>query len=67
LVIHSVGTGLLYHIIEGNIEGSAGMKLRRGRKCEQLLDSCKKIRVYWNLKEKALDRSMWVIRFGRGY
>jgi len=39
----------------------------RGRKIrKQLLDDNKKKRGYWQLKEEALDRSLWRIHFGRG-
>jgi hypothetical protein len=30
-----------------------------GRKCKQLLDDLKEKRVYWKLKEEALDRTRW--------
>ena len=43
------------------------MSGRRGRKRKQLLDDLKEKSVYWKLKEKALDRSLWRTRFGRGY
>jgi len=40
---------------------------RRGRKRKQLLDDHKEKRAYWKLKGEALDRTLWRIRFGRGY
>ena len=40
---------------------------RRERRRKQLLDDLKEKRRYWKLKEEALDRTMWGIRFGRGY
>jgi hypothetical protein len=40
---------------------------RLGRRGEQLLDDLKEKRWYWNVKEEALDRSLWRTRFGRGY
>ena len=43
------------------------MKVRRGRRCKQLLDDFKDARRYWKLKEKALDRTVWRTGFGRGY
>jgi hypothetical protein len=39
---------------------------RRGRKLKKLLDDLKESRGYSNLKEEALDRTMWRARFGRG-
>jgi hypothetical protein len=41
--------------------------VRRGRRRKQLPYDLKETRGYWNLKEEALDRSMWRTRFGRGY
>ena len=40
---------------------------RRGRKSQQLLDDLKEMRGYWNLKEEALDRTVWRTGFRRGY
>jgi hypothetical protein len=40
---------------------------RRGRRRKQLLDDLKEKRRYWKLKEKALLRTLWRTRFGRGY
>ena len=40
---------------------------RRGRRGKQLLDDLKEARGYWKLKEKELDRTLWGVRFGRGY
>jgi hypothetical protein len=39
---------------------------RRGRKRKKLLDDLKERKGYSNLKEEALDRTMWRARFGRG-
>ena len=39
---------------------------RRRRRRKQLLDYLKKTRDYCKLKEEALDRDLWRIRFGRG-
>jgi len=39
---------------------------RRGRKHRKLLDDLKERRGYSQLKEEALDRTMWRARFGRG-
>jgi hypothetical protein len=43
------------------------MTERRGRRRKQLLDDLKEKRGHWKLKEEALDRTLWRIRFGRGY
>jgi len=40
---------------------------RRGRRRRKLLNDHKERRGYSHLKEKALDRSMWRARFGRGF
>jgi hypothetical protein len=58
---------LLKHVIEGKLEGRTQMKGRWGRRRKQLLYDLKEKRRYWNLKEEALDRTLWRIRFGRGY
>jgi hypothetical protein len=39
----------------------------RGRRRKQLLDYLKEKERCWKLKEEALDRTVWRIRFGRGY
>jgi len=38
---------------------------RRGRKRRKLVDDLKERRGYSQLKEEALDRTMWKARFGR--
>jgi hypothetical protein len=40
---------------------------RRGRRRRELLDGLKERRGYSNLKEEALDRTIWTARFGRGF
>ena len=40
---------------------------RRGRRRRKLLDSVKERRRYCNLKEEALDRTVWRAGFGRGF
>ena len=37
---------------------------RRGRRCKQLLYDLKEKRVYCELKEEALDRTLWGTGFG---
>jgi len=36
-----------------------------GRRHKQLLDDLKEKTEYWKLKEEALDRTKWRVRFGR--
>jgi hypothetical protein len=43
------------------------MTARRGRRRKQLLDDLKEAEGCWELKEEALDRTLWRTRFGRGY
>ena len=40
---------------------------RQGGRCKQLLDDLKETRVYWKLKEEALDHTLCRTCFGRGY
>jgi hypothetical protein len=40
---------------------------RGGRRRRKLLDDLKEMRGYSHLKEKALDRTMWRVRIGRGF
>ena len=39
---------------------------RRGRRSRKLLDGLKERGGYYNLKEEALDRTVWRAHFGRG-
>jgi len=39
----------------------------RRRRRKHLLDDRTAARMYWKLKEEALDRNVWRNRFGRGY
>ena len=57
---------LLQRVIEGKIKGRIEATGRRGRRRGKLLDDLKERRGYPNLKEEALDRTMWRARFGRG-
>jgi hypothetical protein len=55
-------------VIEGKIEEKREVTgKRRRRRHMQLLDEIKETRAFWNLKEEALDRTLWRSRFGRGY
>jgi hypothetical protein len=58
---------LLQQVIEGKIKGEIEVTGRRGRRGRKLLDDLKERRGYSHLKEKALDRTMWRARFGRGF
>ena len=56
---------LLQEVIEGKIKGKIVVTRRRGRRRKKLLDDLKDRRGYCQLKEEALDRTMWRNRFGR--
>ena len=58
---------ILQQVIEGKIKGEIEVKRRRGRRGKKLLDDIKDSRGYCQLKEEALDRTMWRNRFGRGF
>jgi len=58
---------LLQRVIEGKIKGGMEVTGSRGRKRRKLLDDLKERRGYSQLKEEALDRTMWRARFGRGF
>ena len=58
---------LLQRVIEGKIKGGIEVTGRQGRKRRKLLDDLKERRGYSQLKEEALDRTMWRARFGRGF
>jgi len=40
---------------------------RQGRRRKQLLDDLRKTGGYWKLIDEAPCRTLWRIRFGRGY
>ena len=58
---------LLQQVIEGKIKGQIEVTRRQGRRRKKLLDDLKVRRGYCQLKEEALDRTMWWNRFGRGF
>jgi len=58
---------LLQRIIEEKIQEGIEVTGGQGRRRRKLLDNLKERRGYSHLKEKALDRTMWRARFGRGY
>jgi hypothetical protein len=57
---------LLKHVTEGKIEGRIEVTGRRGRSCKQILDDVNETRGYWEMKEEALDGTVWKTGFGRG-
>jgi hypothetical protein len=40
---------------------------RLGGRCKQVVEDLKEKRRHWNLKEKALGRTLWRTPFRRGY
>ena len=58
---------LLQRVIEGKIKGEVQVRGRRGRRRRKLLDDLKERREYSQLREEALDRTMWRACFGRGF
>ena len=58
---------LLQKVIEGKIKGTIEVTRGRGRRRKKLLDDLKDRTGYCQLKEEALDRTMWRNRFGRGF
>ena len=58
---------LLQQVIEGKIKGLIEETRRRGRRRKKLLDDLKDRIGYCQLKEEALDRTLWRNRFGRGF
>ena len=58
---------LLQQVTEGKIKGQMEVTRRRGRRRKKLLDELEDRRGYCQLKEEALDRTMWRNRFGRGF
>jgi hypothetical protein len=58
---------LLKQVIEGKTKGEMEVTRRRGIRRKKLLDDLKDKRGYSHLKKKALGRTMWRNRFGRGF
>ena len=58
---------LLQRVIEAKVQGGIEVTGRQGRRHRKLLDDLKERRGYSHLKEEALDRTMWIARFGRGF
>jgi hypothetical protein len=58
---------LLQQVTEGKIQRGIEVTGKQVRKRRKLLDVLKERRGYSQLKEEALDRTMWRARFGRGF
>jgi len=58
---------LLKQVIEGKIKGQIEVTRRRGRRRKKLQDDLNDSRGYCELKEEALDHTVWRNRFGRGF
>jgi hypothetical protein len=58
---------LLQQVTEGKVQEGIEVTGRQGRRRRKLLDDLKERRGYSHLKEKALYRTMWRARFGRGF
>ena len=54
-------------VTEGKIKEQVEVTRRPGRRRKKLLDDLKDRRGYCQLKEQALDRTMWRNRFVRGF
>jgi hypothetical protein len=53
--------------VQGKIIGGIEETGRPGRICRKLLDDLKESKGYSHLKEKAVDRTVWTARYGRGF
>jgi hypothetical protein len=58
---------ILQRVTQGKIQGEIEVTGRQGRRRRNLLDDLKERRGYTHLKEEALDRTMWIARFGRSF
>jgi len=54
-------------VIEGKIKRQIDVTRRQGRRRKKLPDDLKDKRGYCELKEEALDRTVWRNRFARGF
>ena len=54
-------------VIEGKIKRQIDVTRRQGRRRKKLPDDLKDKRGYCELKEEALDLTMWRNRFARGF
>jgi len=58
---------LLKQVIEGKIKEQIEVTRRQERRRKKLLDDLKDRRGYCELKEEALDHTMWRNRFASGF
>ena len=58
---------LLQRVTEGKTQEGIEVTGRQGRRRRKLLDDLKERRGYCHLKEEALDRTIWRVRYGRGF
>ena len=58
---------ILKRVTEGKIQGGIEVRGRQGRRRRKLLDDLKERKGCSHLKQEALDRTMWRVRFGRGF
>ena len=58
---------LLKRVVENKIEERIEVTGRRGGGSKQLLDNLKETREYWQLKEGALDNTLWRTCLRRSY
>jgi len=58
---------LLQRVVEGKIKWGIEVTGRRGRRRRKLLDELEERRGYCQLKEEALDRTVWRAGFGKGF
>jgi hypothetical protein len=58
---------ILRQVIEVKIKGEIQVTGRGGRRRRKLLDDPKESREYSHLKEEALLRTTWRVRFGKGF
>ena len=57
----------LKQVTQGKIKGQIEVTRRQGRRRKKLLDDLKDRKGYCELKEEALDHTMWRNRFARGF
>jgi hypothetical protein len=58
---------ILQQVVEVKIKGEIEVTGRRGRRRRKILDDRKERRGYSYQKEAAIDRTMWIARYGGGF
>ena len=58
---------LVKQVIKRKIKGQIEVTRRQGKRRKKLLDELKDRRGYCELREEAVDRTMWRNRFTRGF